>query len=95
MSFPLPEDEMTEQDLELVEALHTMCCALVGKLDAIQTTQDSIVGALVRTFPPMLEPIERNLRGLAAAMEGSVQPESLAAFRNQIAAIQQGLATLR
>jgi len=77
--------------LASVTALHELCSALLGKLEAVQVTQDALLGTLVRTLPPMLEPIQNNLRMLAASRAQHVQPAALESFRNNIATIQKGL----
>lgn len=83
---------MDEQEvLASVKALHELCSALLGKIEAVQVTQDAMLGALVRTFPPMLQPIQNNVRMLAAARAASIQPAALESFRNNIATIQKGL----
>ncbi|HVZ43175.1 MAG TPA: hypothetical protein VHA82_05140 [Ramlibacter sp.] len=74
-----------------MKALHDLCNALLGKLEAVQVTQDAVVGALVRSLPPMLEPIQNNVRMLAAARAQHVEPGALESFRNNIATIQKGL----
>lgn len=80
-----------EEVLAGVRALHELCSALLGKLEAVQVTQDALLGTLVRTFPPMLEPVQNNLRMLAAARAQQIQPAALESFRNNIATIQKGL----
>jgi len=86
---------MEEQEvLAGVRALHELCSALLGKIEAVQVTQDALLGTLVRTFPPMLEPLQNNVRMLAAARAQHVQAAALESFRNNIATIQKGLAVM-
>lgn len=86
---------MDEQEvLAGVRALHELCSALLGKIEAVQVAQDALLGTLVRTFPPMLEPIQNNVRMLAAARVQHIQPAALDSFRNNIATIQKGLVAM-
>jgi hypothetical protein len=85
------EDEV----LASVRALHELCSALLGKIEAVQVTQDALVGTLVRTFPPMLEPIQNNVRMLAAARAQHIESAALESFRNNIATIQKGLVAMK
>ena len=55
--------------LASVKALHELCSALLGKIEAVQVTQDALLGALVRSLPPLLEPVQNNMRMLAAARD--------------------------
>jgi hypothetical protein len=80
--------------LASVKALHELCSALLGKLEAVQVTQDALLGTLVRTLPPMLDPIQNNLRMLAASRAQHIQPAALESFRNNIATIQKGLVAM-
>ena len=83
---------MDDQEvLASFKALQELSSALLGKLEAVQVTQDALIGALVRSLPPMLEPIQNNVRMLAAARAQYIQPASLESFRNNIATIQKGL----
>ena len=83
---------MDENDvMASMKALHELCSALLGKLEAVQVTQDALMGAVVRTLPPMLEPIQNNMRMLAAARAQYIEPAALESFRNNIAMIQKGL----
>jgi hypothetical protein len=84
-----------EEVLTSVRALHELCSALLGKIEAVQVTQDALMGTLVRTFPPMLEPIQNNMRMLAAARAQHIEPAALASFRNNIATIQKGLVAMK
>ena len=77
--------------LASVTALHELCSALLGKLEAVQVTQDAVMGALVRSLTPMLEPIQNNRKMLAASRAQYIQPAALESFRNNIATIQKGL----
>ena len=77
--------------LASVRALHELCSALLGKIEAVQVTQDALMGTLVRTFPPMLEPLQNNMLMLAAARAQHIEPAALESFRNNIATIQKGL----
>jgi hypothetical protein len=85
------EDEV----LASMRALHVLCSALLGKLEAVQVTQDALMGTLVRTFPPMLEPLQNNMRMLAAARAQHVEAAALESFRNNIATIQKGLLAMK
>jgi hypothetical protein len=80
--------------LASMQALHELCSALLGKLEAAQVTQDALLGTLIRTFPPMLEPLQNNLRMLASARAQHVQPAALESFRNNVATIQKGLVAM-
>lgn len=82
------------ETLEAVHALYQLCSVILGKVEAVQTQQDAIAGLLVRSFPPMLEPLKENLQVLSKAREPDVQPASLDSFRNNIMAIQQRLDAL-
>lgn len=84
-----------EEVLASMRALHELCSALLGKLEAVQVTQDALLGTLVRTFPPMLEPIQNNVRMLAAARAQYIEPAALDSFRNNIATIQKGLLAMK
>ena len=84
-----------EEVLASMRALHDLCSAMLGKIEAIQVTQDALLGTLVRTFPPMLEPVQNNLRMLAAARAEHIQPAALESFRNNIATIQKGLVAMK
>jgi hypothetical protein len=96
MSLSNGKTTMDEEEvLASVRALHELCSALLGKIEAVQVTQDAVLGALVRTFPPMLEPIQNNMRMLAAARAQHIQPASLDSFRNNVATIQKGLLAMK
>lgn len=84
-----------EEVLASMRALHELCSALLGKIEAVQVTQDALLGTLVRTFPPMLEPLQNNVRMLAAARAQHIQPAALDSFRNNIATIQKGLVAMQ
>jgi len=84
-----------EEVLASVRALHELCSALLGKIEAVQVTQDALMGTLVRTFPPMLEPMQNNMRMLAAARAQHIEPAALESFRNNIATIQKGLIAMK
>jgi hypothetical protein len=87
---------MNEQEvLASMRALQELCSALLGKIEAVQVTQDALLGTLVRTFPPMLEPIQNNVRMLAAARAQHIEPAALESFRNNIATIQKGLLAMK
>ena len=80
--------------LASVKALHELCSALLGKIEAVQVTQDALLGALVRSLPPLLEPVQNNMRMLAAARAQYIEPAALESFRNNIATIQKGLVVM-
>ena len=84
-----------EEVLASVRALHELCSALLGKIEAVQVTQDALMGTLVRTFPPMLEPMQNNMRMLAAARAQHIESAALESFRNNIATIQKGLVAMK
>jgi ribosomal protein S12 methylthiotransferase accessory factor YcaO len=66
-------DEEEKGRLASVLALHDLCSALLGKIEVVQVTQDALLGPLVRTFPPMLEPIQNNMRMLAATRAQNIR----------------------
>jgi hypothetical protein len=60
-----------------------------------KAARDALMGTLLRTYPPMLEPIQNILRMLAAAPAQHIEPTALESFRNNIATIQKGLVAWR
>lgn len=81
--------------LVTVQALFQLCGSILGKVEAIQVTQDALISTLVKASPAMLDPLQANLRSLAAARDGDVQETALNSFRNHIASVQQSLSKLK
>lgn len=85
-------DDFTMQSLE---ELQKFSMALLGKIEAMQVLQDAIVGVLVKSIPPMADPLQHNLTMLAAVVENTLDPMALESFRTAVKGFQRGIASLR
>ncbi|MBE7940193.1 MULTISPECIES: hypothetical protein [Ramlibacter] len=84
-----------DEVLATVQALFKLCGSILGKVEALQVTQDALIATAVEASPPLLDPLQGQLRSLAAARDGAVQDIALDAFRNQVANVQAKLSALR
>lgn len=88
----MQDDDFTMQALQ---ELQKMSMAILGKLEAVQVGQDAIVGVLLKSIPPMADPLQSNHAMLAAVVEKGLDPLSLESFRVAVKEFQQGIEVLR
>lgn len=84
-----------DEVLATVQALFKLCGSILGKVEALQVTQDALIVTVLEASPALLDPLQGKLRALAAARDAAVQDIALDAFRNQIASVQANLSSLR
>ena len=80
---------------EVAQALHGLCMAQQGQIEALGVMMDSVIGVIGQNLPPLTPELERYVSAMADIRRQYLAPESVDSFEAAISAVQNGLKALQ
>ena len=80
---------------EVAQALHSLCLAQQGQIEALGVMMDSVIGVLGQNLAPLTPELERYVNAMADIRRQYLAPESVDSFEAAISAVQNGLKALQ
>ena len=80
---------------EVAHALHGLCMAQQGQIEALGVMMDSVIGVIGQNLSPLTPELERYVIAMADIRRQYLAPESVDSFEAAIAAVQNGLKALQ
>ena len=80
---------------EVAQALHGLCMAQQGQIEALGVMMDAVIGVIGQNLPPLTPELVKYVSAMAEIRREYLAPESLSAFEAAIASVQSGLNVLQ
>ena len=80
---------------EVAQALHGLCMAQQGQIEALGVMMDAVIGVIGQNLPPLTPELVTYVSAMAEIRREYLAPESLSAFEAAIASVQSGLNSLQ
>ena len=80
---------------EVAQALHGLCMAQQGQIEALGVMMDSVIGVIGQNLSPLTPELERYVIAMADIRRQYLAPESVDSFEAAIGAVQNGLKALQ
>ena len=80
---------------EVAQALHGLCMAQQGQIEALGVTLDAVIGVIGQNLSPLTPELAKYVIAMADIRRQYLAPESVSTFEAAIASVQNGLNALQ
>ena len=80
---------------EVAQALHGLCMAQQGQIEALGATLDAVIGVIGQNLSPLTPELAKYVIAMADIRRQYLAPESVSTFEAAIASVQNGLNALQ